>query len=442
MADSTIIPPNIVPTPYIPVSTVTSTIGSVSSVISTPLGGASTVTAFKTDISNVVSGLGNYVSTVKSALTTELGLSNPLIPGLGVGKKTIDIPGVNSNGLGTVAKIPSLSPTGYEAIMYPPQSLGSDQYPYYTIIYINDVNKSEEVTVPANTNGNTAGSSIPQALTKSGALPTNNQTNSTTIGGSVMGSVQDALNGGVNALVGVTKEWSSTKKRLKVCIGLPMPQKVRANYSAGYTATEAMGAFGAVITSALDGNMKDSAKTLALAAAPTIAGTAMAGAKTLLGKAGGILPDASTTEKIVGQLASKLSGRVFNRRQEQLFENMEFRNHALSWLFIPRNIDESVSIMNIIQLLKEYMHPDLNDGSGSSLLIVPAEFDIDYMWLGDRNFAIPRVATCALISIDVNYTAIGEFVAFADTPYPVAIQLDCVFREMEPLNRTMIQNGF
>ena len=67
------------------------------------------------------------------------------------------------------------------------------------------------------------------------------------------------------------------------------------------------------------------------------------------------------------------------------------------------------------------MHPSLEAAAGSSLLITPAEFDIEFRSKDKENASVSRIATCALKSLDVNYTAIGEFMAFEGTSNPVAI---------------------
>lgn len=429
----------------IPFSTTTTTNGTVSTVTSTSVGGASVITSIVNSVRNDVSAVFNYISEVKDALSSAPTAASTMKSAIGNNSTQNGVmPGGLSPVIGT-NPTPEAIQTPYTKISYPTDSLGSDRYPYYTIFYINDMGKSSEYigettdAAIARQQVNTAG--VSSSKVAGGAI-------STVLAGAA--KTLDILPGteqtvsALNSASQTAAAWGIPAKRLKTCISLPMPQKVRANYNAGYSETEAQAAFGAVISDVLSGKGVDGMEALALGAAPVAVGLVAAGAHSLADKAGlgGALPSPEIAQKTAAQIASKLSGRVFNRRQEQLFTNMEFRHHEMSWLFIPRNVDESINIMSIIQTFKTYMHPDLANGIGSSLLIVPAEFDIDFMWINDRNVAIPRIATCALLSLDVNYTAIGEFVAFKDTPHPVAIQLDLVFRELEPLNRTMIAGGF
>lgn len=348
---------------------------------------------------------------------------------------------------------------GYETIEWPIGALGGDRYPHYVVFYINEAIKSEDSTTKAFTEeesrklreGKTAGSSI-STVFKSPIESTISATEKqlASLGSNIkwMNETLGTAMPGEGLGEGTLNDWSPTKKRLKTVICLPMPQKIRANYGANYSQTDEIGAMGATILSAISGG-SDLVSTALLGFAPTaVSGlikTAAAGIRGIPGIGAGasqLIQDAAPTDRMVSQMVSKISGRVINKRQEQLFSNMKFRTHEFSYLFIPRNEEESDIINTIIREFKIHMHPDLSDGEGSSLLITPAEFDIDFRFGDFENDTISKIATCALENFEVNYTAIGEFVAFKGTPNPVAISIDLSFVEMEPLNKTMIKNGY
>jgi hypothetical protein len=351
----------------------------------------------------------------------------------------------------------------YDSLEWPIDSLGTTQYPHYAVFYINETLKAEQsnlaqqnFTMGQNTTGSGTSKVAAGAITSviNGAVSAGNTVvNTVNKGTAYSNAALGTTLGQVNNIPMV--DWTSTRKRLKQCICLPMPQKVRANYSASYKATDEIGAMGAVIAAAISPGSNDSMQTLAMAAAPTFVGMSSKVAQSVLSKGGasgkgtalgnalgGALAAATPSGKQVSQILSKISGKVINKRQEQLFENMEFRSHQFSYLFIPRSNIESDRITAILKEFKLHMHPDLNAGAGSSLLITPAEFDIEFRFMDTENTSISRIATCALKSCEINYTAIGEFVAFKDTPNPVAISLELTFQEMEPLNRDMIVKGF
>ena len=60
------------------------------------------------------------------------------------------------------------------------------------------------------------------------------------------------------------------------------------------------------------------------------------------------------------------SGKVFNPYTEQLFSQMNFRNHAFNIKMMARNYREAKEIKNIIQYLKVGAHPKLSNDGGSS----------------------------------------------------------------------------
>jgi len=342
----------------------------------------------------------------------------------------------------------------YSTIEYPVSGLGGDQYPHYTIFHINDyeksVAKSGESTVDVALNQRTAGSSMSKSLTTktsdtSALQKTIDDASADTALSKFSKGIGDVVVDSADYLKGALAKFSATKKRLKLSICLPMPVHIVANYGATYGQTDAIGAVGGVILAALSGEGSDALATAKFGMAPAIATMGAELAKGVLGSSLGdsLVGDSKSIASKTEQLVSKLSGTVLNKRQEQLFHNMEFRSHTFTYLFIPRNKEESENIKNIIHSFKLYMHPELNEGKGSSMLITPAEFDIEFRFKYEENKSVHRIATCALAGMDVDYTSIGEFIAFKNTDNPVAISLTLRFVEMEPINRSMIrQYGF
>ena len=346
--------------------------------------------------------------------------------------------------------------SSYTVLDYPIKELGSARYPHYMVYYINETLKVEDTT--SFTKEETAtlqtGRSANISTSKLAAGIVNNAvTSSIASVNTGISAINTATGGKIGAVTGgAISQWGVPKKRIKQCICLPMPQHIRANYSAGYTTTDPIGAFGAVIAVAIGG--ADAGETMLMAMAPTAVGAASKVTQavlnfrgTALGAAAGTVVAAATPSgQQVQQMMSKLSGKVLNKRQEQLFDSMNFRTHSFTYLFIPRTSEESDAISKIIKEFKYHMHPDVNIGDGSSLLITPAEFDIDFRFFNNgidtANPSISNITTCVLASCDVNYTAIGEFMAFAGTSNPVAIQVDLTFKELEPLTKSMITNGY
>lgn len=348
----------------------------------------------------------------------------------------------------------------YDTLQYPISELGEERYPHYTIFYFNETTKAEKEDRPTQSNVPYRGvgvgkSTVLQKKIKTTDLPKEDFMKSVEGLASgefgtffkkgfdaMLGTIDSAVSNTLSVIITPIQKYAPAKKRLKLAVCLPMPTKIRANYNAGYAATDEVGAVGATIFAALSGGATAAGKTALLSAIPAIAGAAVQTASGLLGKNVGTAVTEGFDAKGMQQLVSKLSNRVINKRQEQLFNNMDFRTHAFEYLFIPRSKVESDVIYDIIKQFKLAMHPDLADGFGNSILITPAEFDIEFRYKTNENTNVSRISTCALKSMDVNYTAIGEFVAFDGTDNPVAISLDMTFVEMEPLNKTMISKGY
>jgi hypothetical protein len=58
-----------------------------------------------------------------------------------------------------------------------------------------------------------------------------------------------------------------------------------------------------------------------------------------------------------------------------------------------------------------------------------------------RNPYLPRVSTCVLQGIDVNYSSAGQWTAFQDG-MPVEISLQLRFKEVEILHKKLIDEGY
>ena len=130
------------------------------------------------------------------------------------------------------------------------------------------------------------------------------------------------------------------------------------------------------------------------------------------------------------------SKKVANPYKEQLFKNMGFRSFGFSYKFNPRNKNELNSVMEIIQLFKYHMHPEIDPSR--LFLIYPSEFNIEYRYKGKRNVYIHKISTCALTNVRVTYGS-SDFTTFSGTDgAPSEINLDLTFSELETLDNSRI----
>lgn len=351
-----------------------------------------------------------------------------------------------SNSIGADGKPAGQNGYTYNTMEYPIGELGSQRYPHFMLIYVN-INSKTKLVKPRsadNLQTNTNATFQTQGQNSVELNATSGTSTAAVARDSTVMSKMATLAGGV-----------ASHKRITTAICLPMPQQLRANYGAAYSETEEVGILGATLTALSSGQGAwasggSAYNTLAQVGVPGVvaAGTSalqQTGASVLgkvSGDAGKALANAEPiNSKLLEQIGSKLVGTVINQRQEQLFKKMEFRQHHYQWLFLPRSKEESEIIFQICKTLKTYMHPELDQSTANSTLIMPAEFDISFQFGDKENDRISKVATSVLTSVEVDYTAIHEFITFEGYADPIAISLSLMFKELEPLSAGMIKDG-
>jgi hypothetical protein len=158
---------------------------------------------------------------------------------------------------------------------------------------------------------------------------------------------------------------------------------------------------------------------------------------------GGARPIVDTRGEAIGT-ASRLMGYPINPAVEILFANTPQRQFVFEVLMAPRNEAESESIKKIVKTLRFHAAPELGDIAGAFggiFWIPPAEFDITFFNKGQENLNILRINTCVLERVEVDYSPQGVYSTFR-TGHPVAVRLSLGFREIEPVHKKRILQGF
>lgn len=133
-------------------------------------------------------------------------------------------------------------------------------------------------------------------------------------------------------------------------------------------------------------------------------------------------------------------GVVQNPMIELIYTRPNFRTFRFDFIFNPRSEKEAMEVYEIIQRLYFHQAPEISEGSAGYFLVPPSEFDIEFYYNGVQNPNIPKISTCVLETIDVDY-APGEFVTYevpgenipspGRTGSPVSIRMSLSFRETE-----------
>ena len=139
-----------------------------------------------------------------------------------------------------------------------------------------------------------------------------------------------------------------------------------------------------------------------------------------------------------------VTGKVQNPMLEILYTTPIFRNFRFDFIFYPRSKQESTEVQNIIERLRFHQAPEIYKDSYGYLLIPPSEFDIKFYYNGSENNNIPKISTCVLVALDLDYAPNG-FAAYempneskptlGGTGMPVAIRLGLTFKETEYLTK-------
>ena len=163
--------------------------------------------------------------------------------------------------------------------------------------------------------------------------------------------------------------------------------------------------------------------------------------------------------------ALQLGGNPINPRIEVLFANTLQRQFAFEFLMAPRTEEESYVMDRIIRTFKFHSAPAINGADLDNVNILsresdsfagniaefgkylipfyvpPAEFDITFFNNGVENDRIPRINTCVLERIEVDYAPQGMYATFSNG-YPVACRLSMSFRETEVVHKQRVAQGF
>jgi hypothetical protein len=300
----------------------------------------------------------------------------------------------------------------YTIQKFPPE-LGSERFPHFVMFFINQNEKSlaagqKPVTNAPETNNNGRGAS--------------------------------------RTIPGLSVKYTRTNE----AIALYMPPQINTRYNVEYAEAD-VNMMGNAIVGAMD-QFNQGGVFGALASA--LKGIPETEARMLAHTAGAAMGSAD--------MILAATGKMENPRTEALFKTVGLRTHNFSFTFMPKNSAESEIIQGIIKTFKMNMHPKLYDTTGSdetftsasgNYLITPNQFDIEFHYAtgiqdsptgmsGTRNTKVHRIVTSVLTSMDVNYAGTGNWVAFQGKPDPASIQMSLTFKEIELLDRDMIDRGF
>jgi hypothetical protein len=238
-------------------------------------------------------------------------------------------------------------------------------------------------------------------------------------------------------------------KRIQEAIALYMPENINVQYGANYQDTSLTGAFGNVgallqnadsVRDAIeegwkaDWNNKISAMGAELSTAQAYDATSIA-ASQFFGQ------DA-------GDFVLFAGGYAINPQLEVLFKGINLRTFQFEFVFSPFSRDEAQSVQEIIKSFKYHAAPEVLEGAGNGRYMVPpSQFDIDFMYKGEKNKNIHQIGTCVLTNVSVDYAPDG-WSSFGGNPNEMGAgsatqtKLTLQFMETDIVTKDRIMEGY
>ena len=163
-------------------------------------------------------------------------------------------------------------------------------------------------------------------------------------------------------------------------------------------------------------------------------------------KIGGAIGDATASLGMGNPMSAlKAYGRVsINPQKEMLFNAPAPRKYEFAFEFAPRNEKESLAVYDIIKALKHHAYPSRSVGRGF-FFDMPAEFELEFHSIINgaayENLWMNKIARCALVEINVDYTAAGSVSTFFNGA-PTHINMTLTFQEMELITQEFVDRGY
>lgn len=141
-------------------------------------------------------------------------------------------------------------------------------------------------------------------------------------------------------------------------------------------------------------------------------------------------------------------GVVENPMLELLYISPSFRTFQLDFMFYPRSKQEAEQVYLLLGRLQFHQAPEVHKQFNGYYLVPPSEFDVSFYYNGKENPNIPKLSTCVLEQIIIDYAphgwttyeVPGEMEPLpGGTGFPVAIRATLMFKETEIMTKDNFQ---
>ncbi len=151
-------------------------------------------------------------------------------------------------------------------------------------------------------------------------------------------------------------------------------------------------------------------------------------------------------------------GSILADRTELAFKGINKRQFQYTFKMIPKSSQEAQNVRKIIFAFRNAMSPEFHDterGLHGRHMVVPATFEIEYMYKGSQNRFMHKIADCFLETMSVNYGG-ARFQTFPEENFEqqfpehnggrgaplVETTMTLNFKEIELITREKINEGY
>ena len=142
-----------------------------------------------------------------------------------------------------------------------------------------------------------------------------------------------------------------------------------------------------------------------------------------------------------GDAVSAVRQTIANPYTEVIFSGVSNRTFSYTFKMTPRNATEQQTIARIVKEFRFHSAPEMKYENQNSYMTYPSEVDIEFIHRGGRNQNLPKISTCAITNVRVNYAPDGQYASHADGS-PATVELTVDFIELETITKERLDAGY
>lgn len=138
-----------------------------------------------------------------------------------------------------------------------------------------------------------------------------------------------------------------------------------------------------------------------------------------------------------------IGGTVLNPQIMMVYQKTSQRSFQFDFVMAAKSRKEMQDINNIINQFRFHAAPKFAAEGSGRYLVPPSEFDIQFMFAGSPHVMIPKISTCVINSVDVDYAPSGNFTVH-DEPggRPTSVRLQLQFTEVDLITKDKVAIGY